>query len=170
MDWTKSTARRYEKHLSLGIWCGLYRRFDCTSRRKSMSITDLDPRPRVCSPPGRKFRPLTKHSGSVGRSIRGVTWRCPQGIWQPAYVSRQVCVTIYNHDDVIKCKHSPRYWPFVRGIHRSLVNSPHKGQWRGALMFSLICASINGWAKNREASYLGCHCAHEVSVMRACEI
>ena len=48
-----------------------------------------------------------------------------------------------NHDDVIKWKHSPRYWPFVRGIHRSRVNSPHKGQWRGALIFSLICACIN---------------------------
>ena len=34
----------------------------------------------------------------------------------------------------------PRYWPFVRGIHRSPVNSPHQGQWRGAFMFSLICA------------------------------
>ena len=32
------------------------------------------------------------------------------------------------------------YWPFARGIHRSMVNSPHKGQWRGALMFSFICA------------------------------
>ena len=41
------------------------------------------------------------------------------------------------HDDVIKWKHFPRYWPFVRGIHRSPVNSPHKGQWRGALMFFL---------------------------------
>ena len=39
------------------------------------------------------------------------------------------------HDDVIKWKHFPRYWPFVRGIHRSAVNSPHKGQWRGASMF-----------------------------------
>ena len=48
------------------------------------------------------------------------------------------------HDDVIKWKHFPRYWPFVRGIHRWPVNSPHKGQWRGALMFSLICAWING--------------------------
>ena len=46
-------------------------------------------------------------------------------------------------DDVIKWKHFPRYWPFVRGIHRSPVNSPHKGQWRGALMFSLIFAWIN---------------------------
>ena len=45
-----------------------------------------------------------------------------------------------NHDDVIKWKHFPRYWPFVRGIHRWPVNSPHKGQWRGALIFSLICA------------------------------
>ena len=51
------------------------------------------------------------------------------------------------HADVIKWKHFPRYWPFVRGIHRSPVNSPHKGQCRGALMFSLICARINGWVK-----------------------
>ena len=50
-----------------------------------------------------------------------------------------------DHDDVIKWKHFLLYWPFVRGIHRSPVNSPHKGQSRGALMFSLICAWINGW-------------------------
>ena len=31
------------------------------------------------------------------------------------------------HDDVIKWKHFQRYWPFVRGIHRSPVNSPHQG-------------------------------------------
>ena len=37
-------------------------------------------------------------------------------------------------------KYFPRYWPFVRVIQRSPVNSPHKGQWRGALMLSLICA------------------------------
>ena len=48
------------------------------------------------------------------------------------------------HDDIIKKKHFPRYWPFVRGIHRSSVNSPHKGQWRGALKFSLIRA-LNKW-------------------------
>ena len=46
----------------------------------------------------------------------------------------------HRHDDVIKWKQFPRYWPFVRGIHRSPVNSPHKGQLRGALMFTLICA------------------------------
>ena len=71
-----------------------------------------------------------------------------------------------HHDDVIKWKHFPRYWPFVRGIHRSPVNSPHKGQWRGALMFSLICARINGWANNREAGDLRRHQAHcDVIVM-----
>ena len=52
---------------------------------------------------------------------------------------------ILRHDDVIKWKHFPRYWPFVRGIHRWPVNSPHKGQWRGGLIFSLIYAWINGW-------------------------
>ena len=33
-------------------------------------------------------------------------------------------------------------------------NSPHKGQWRGALMFSLICAWINSWVNNRESGDL----------------
>ena len=32
------------------------------------------------------------------------------------------------HNDVIKWKYFPLYWPFVRGIHQSPVNSPHKGQ------------------------------------------
>ena len=59
-----------------------------------------------------------------------------------------------KHDDVIKWKHFPRYWPFVRGIHRSPVNSPHKGQWRGAVMFFFICVWINGWVNNREAGDL----------------
>ena len=70
------------------------------------------------------------------------------------------------HDDVIKWKHFPRYWPFVREIHRSPVNFPYKGQWRGALMFSLICARINGWINNREASDLRSYRAHyDVTVM-----
>ena len=70
------------------------------------------------------------------------------------------------HNDVIKWKHFPRYWPFVWGIHRSPVNSTHKGQWRGALMFSLICAWINGWVNNREAGDLRCNRAHyDVTVM-----
>ena len=67
---------------------------------------------------------------------------------------------ISHHDDVIKWKHFSRYWPFVRGIHQSPVNSPHKGQWRGALIFSLICVWINGWLNNGEAGDLRRYRAH----------
>ena len=69
------------------------------------------------------------------------------------------------HDDVIKWKHFPRYCPFVRGIHRSPVNSKHKGQWRGALMFSLICAlnkrfgkQSRGWWFETSLRSLWRHC------------
>ena len=82
------------------------------------------------------------------------------------------CTTVLHdcfpcmHDDVIKWKHFPRYWPFVRGIHRSPVNSPHKGQWPRALMFSLICVWINSWVNNREAGDLRRYRAHyDVTVM-----
>ena len=70
------------------------------------------------------------------------------------------------HDDVIKWKHFSRYWPSVRGIHRSPVNSPHKGQWRGALMFSLICAWIYRRVNNRETGDLRRYRTHhDVFVM-----
>ena len=41
----------------------------------------------------------------------------------------------FFHDDVIKWKHFPRYWPLWGGTHWSLVDSPHKVQWHAALMF-----------------------------------
>ena len=45
-------------------------------------------------------------------------------------------------------------------------NSPHKGQWRGALMLSLICTRINGWVNTGEAGDLRRHRAHyDVTVM-----
>ena len=70
------------------------------------------------------------------------------------------------HDDVIKWKHFRRNWPFGRGIHRSAVNSFHRGQWRGALVFSLICDWINDWVNNGEAGDLRRHRAHyDVIVM-----
>ena len=73
---------------------------------------------------------------------------------------------IPKHNDVTKWKHFPRYWSFVRGIQRSPVNSLHKDQWRGALVFYLICAWTNGWANNRDAGNLRRHRAHyDVIVM-----
>ena len=79
-----------------------------------------------------------------------------------AILFRFQCVDyiINIHDGVIKWKHFPRYWPFVRGIHRSPLNSPHKGQSRRALMFSLICVWINGWVNNHEAGDLRCYRTH----------
>ena len=42
----------------------------------------------------------------------------------------------------------------------------HKGQWHGALVFSMICAWTNGWVNNRDAGDLRRHRAlHDVTVM-----
>ena len=57
---------------------------------------------------------------------------------------------------------------FCAGNSPVPVNSPHKGQWRGALMFSLICAWIHDWVNNREAGDLIRHRGHyDVIVMLA---
>ena len=84
--------------------------------------------------------------------------------WNHCPILLQCC----DHDDVIKWKHFPRYWPFVRGIHRSPVNSPHKGQWRGVLMFSLICVWINDWVNSREAGDLRRYRAHYDVIVMIC--
>ena len=71
-----------------------------------------------------------------------------------------------GHEDVNKWTHFPRDCPFVRRIHRSPVKSPHKGQWRGALMFPLISIWINGWVNNHEPGDLRRHRGHyDVIVM-----
>ena len=82
-----------------------------------------------CPPP----TPLeeVKNSNFI-RLLRLIMWDDQLG--------QQFILAIKCHDDVIEWKHFPRYWPFVQGIHQSPVKSPHKGQWCGALMFSLICA------------------------------
>ena len=68
------------------------------------------------------------------------------------------------HGNVIKWNHFPHHWPFLRGIHRSTVNSPHKGQWRGALMFlwSALNKRLNkqswGWWFETPPRSLWRHC------------
>ena len=72
--------------------------------------------------------------------------------------SNSICIW---HDDVIK-------WNIFRvtGHLCEPVNSAHKGQCRGAFLFSLICAWINRWVNNREAGDLRRYCAHyDVIVM-----
>ena len=94
------------------------------------------------------------YPGYLWKSLRVIiTVLCIFGILFLEWLLMSGFISIM-HDDVIKWNHFPRYWPFVRGIHRSPVNSLHKGQWRGALMFSLICAWINGYVNNREAGDL----------------
>ena len=84
-------------------------------------------------------------------------------------VNETYCVVVLLldclHDDVIKWEHFLRYWPFVRGIHRSPVDSLLKGQWRAVLTFSLICAWTSGWANNVEPGDLRRLRAHYRSVM-----
>ena len=94
------------------------------------------------------------HAGSKGDTMTSPNAETTKHIQSPSVVVSA------------KWKHFQRHWPFVRGIHRLPVNSPHKGQWRRELMFSLICAWINAWVNNREAGDLKCYRAHyDVIVM-----
>ena len=62
--------------------------------------------------------------------LRKFFWYCL--FWNRFYLAQNTCKM---HNYVIKLKHFPRYWPSLWGVNRSTVNSPHKGQWRGALCF-----------------------------------
>ena len=105
------------------------------------------------------------NEGNLTEIVDRIVSRLYVNIWIQHVVISCRYILAY-HDDVIKWKHFPRYWPFVRGIHRSPVNSQQKGKWRGALMFSLICSWINGWVNNRKAGDLRRNRAHyDVSVM-----
>ena len=58
----------------------------------------------------------------------------------PEHFNIVTCYYFIFHDDVIKWNHFPRYWLFVRRIHRSPLNSPHKGQRRGVWCFLLFAS------------------------------
>ena len=66
------------------------------------------------------------------------------------------------HDDVIKWQHFLRYWPFVWGIRRAPVNSPHKGQWRGVFFYLRLNKRLSkqswGWWFETLSRPLWCHC------------
>ena len=99
-------------------------------------------------------------------SLNDDDWKRVRSTLTPTFSTGKLKQVMYTHDDVIKWKHFTRNWPFVRGIHRSPVNSPHKGPWRGALIFSLICAWTNCWVNNRESGDLRRHRAqYNVTLM-----
>ena len=80
----------------------------------------------------------------------------------PSRVARQHTL---RHDDVIKWRHFPRYWPFVRGIHRwiPLTKASDAELWCflwSALQYTVV-------ANNREAGDSRRHRAHyDVTVMQ----
>ena len=43
-----------------------------------------------------------------------------------------------RHQDMVTRKHFPHYWPFVRGIHRSPVDSPHTGPFMPSFYISCV--------------------------------
>ena len=99
-----------------------------------------------------------------GLLIGLVNWRWT--LWDIYWFTDDTHLMWLCHDDVIKWKHFSCYLPFVRGIHRSPVISTHKGQWRRALKFPLICAWTNSWVNNCEAGDLRRHHAHyDLTVM-----
>ena len=74
-------------------------------------------------------------------------------VYRHCYYSGWWFARLYKHGDVIKWKHPS-------------VDSPHKCQWRGALMFSLVCTWTNGWANNQDAGSFKHHRAYyKVTVM-----
>ena len=96
---------------------------------------------------------------------------CLQQINRWYFLRHNVTITLrfkIIHDDVIKWKHFPRYWPFVRGIHwsRWIPRTKASDAELWALMFSLIYVWINGWVNNSEADDLRRYRGHyDVNVM-----
>ena len=123
------------------------------------------------------FKTIKKKQKKKQLACEGELWADLNGVWKKMdriimtqyWILQRWCgynesllflFTSTFHDDVIQWKHFPRYWPFVRGNHQSPLDTPHKVQWLGALMFSLICAWRNGWANNRDAGDVRGHRAH----------
>ena len=83
--------------------------------------------------------------------------------WVYRYCSHNVFVTWWRH----QMETFSAWLALCAGNSPVPVNSPHKGQWRGALVWSLICVWINGWVNNHEAGDLRRHRGHyDVILMR----
>ena len=141
---------------SFWIWCDLYWRFECIwINLNHCSIRDL----------AVLIWQLMLHANW---SVMEICFSCfvtcrfclKKFRIKTVHCSDHACIFYFIHDNIIKWRHSPHYWPFVWGIHLSPVNCPHKGQWRGALMVSLIWAWTNGWVNNGQAGDLKHFRAH----------
>ena len=125
--------------------------------------------PNPCCMTNGYFRRRTNTALKFGSHILCVTHFIQILILRFVFTMAHQCWRIagfhHTHDDVIN-GNIFRVTGHLCGEFRSPVNSPHKGQWRAALMFSLICARLNGWVNNGEAGDLRHHRAHyDVTVM-----
>ena len=136
--WKQPTAETTKSALVVRRKTSLDLKCHDNSRRETTTLLDTSPLLRVLKPD--QLRPTSREQ--LFRALFVIVEVCRLGIqWPTAQLNS-------NYDDVIKWKLVPRYWLFVRGIHRSPVSSPHKGQWRGAVISSLIWARTNGWVNS----------------------
>ena len=134
MDWSKITARRDEKHLCFKIGCVLHKRtdgmFDYSGSAPELLISQ---------------QPLIALNGKA-------KWK--ECINSHYVDSKFIKEMFHSMREPYQIEAFSALLAICAGIHRSLVNSPPKAQWRGALIFSLICAWMNGCVNNREAGDL----------------
>ena len=104
----------------------------------------------------------TAHSWEKGKLHKSLGWWRLNTSVSCVKVSSEIRLSRKQrlHDAVIKWRYFPLYWPFIRRIHRSPVDSPHKGQWHTASMFSLMCSWTNSWANSPGAGDFRHHGAH----------
>ena len=111
----------------------------------------------ICSSLGGNYRLKIKHF----RHARHTVYLMKYAHMFVIYVAVGIlAVPVHSHDDVIKRKHCPRHWHFATEIQRSPMDSPNKGKWRRALMFSMMYARTNYWANSRYAGDSRCHGTH----------
>ena len=103
----------------------------------------------------------TRMAGDLWRHDAGVTSLFCQGYSVNVFfTSGSIWCHRSMHYDVIKWKHFPSNWPFVRGIHRSRWIPHTKTSDAELWCFVFMCVWINGWVNNREAGDLRLHCGH----------
>ena len=106
------------------------------------------------------------HKGPVTRKMfpfDDVIMEVTIASWPHKSSANQLPVQQLGQVDNKRNTKAPHNWFFVRGIHRSRVNSPHKGQWRRALMFSLrlnkrLSKQSRGWWFGTLSRPLWRHC------------
>ena len=149
-EWSHFTTVEFEFVLhNVCHWCAIPEKYPRVITIITISVNGV--------PPLKQIIPLEIKLRANGPKEWWYT--CIQfGMFSKMLTIDTLCSKMTIHDDVIKWKHFPRYWSFVRGIHRWPVNSPHKGQCAGLWCF--LWSPPECWVNNREAGDLRRYRAH----------